>query len=146
MYYVHNRSKVSGAKVWRSEGSERSKSGVRCSNTTEATLCATSKVRAERVRWHTGVLAQPRSHSLGGKKIVFELTTMLYVLYASCTTCVIDPRFLEPKCGGPRGPRRPRRLRGLSPGLRGLRGLSLGLRGPRGLRGLRGPRCSSPEV
>ena len=28
MYYVHNRSKVSGAKVWRSEGSEMSKYGV----------------------------------------------------------------------------------------------------------------------
>ena len=58
---------------------------------------------------------------VGGKKIVFELTTTLYVLYASCTTCVIDPRFPEPKCRGPRGPRGP------SPGLGG-------------------PRCGSPEV
>ena len=46
---------------------------------------------------------------VGEKKNVFELTTTLYVLYASCTTCVIDPRFPEPKCGGPRG------LRGPSP-------------------------------
>ena len=81
----------------------------RCNNTTEATQCTTSKVCAERVQQHVGVLAQPRLHLLGGKKIVFELTTTLYVLYASCTTCVIDPRFLEPKCGGLRG------LRGLSP-------------------------------
>ena len=35
MYYMCNRSEVSRAKVWRSEGSERSKSGVWCSNTTE---------------------------------------------------------------------------------------------------------------
>ena len=28
MYYVCNRSEVSGAKMWRSEGSEQSKSGV----------------------------------------------------------------------------------------------------------------------
>ena len=28
MYYVRNRSKVSGAEVWRSKGSERSESGV----------------------------------------------------------------------------------------------------------------------
>ena len=80
-----------------------------CNNTTEATLGATSEVRAKRVQQHAGVLAQPRLHSLGGKKIIFELTTTLYVLYASCTTCVIDLRFPEPKCGGPRG------LRALSP-------------------------------
>ena len=79
-----------------------SESGVRCNNTTEATLCATSEVRAERVQRHTGVLAQPWSHSLGEKKAIFNLTTTLYVLYASCTTCVIDPRFPELKCGGPR--------------------------------------------
>ena len=47
-----------------------------------------------------GVLAQPRLHSLGEKKTVFDLTMTLYVLYASCTTCIIDPRFPEPKCGG----------------------------------------------
>ena len=29
MYYMHNRSEVSGAEVRRSEGSERSESGVR---------------------------------------------------------------------------------------------------------------------
>ena len=40
----------------------------RCNNTTKATLCATSEVRAERVRRHAGVLAQPRSHSLGGEE------------------------------------------------------------------------------
>ena len=74
-----------------------------------ATLCATSEVPAERVLRHMGVLAQPWSHSLGGKKILFKLTTTVYVLNASCTTCIINPRFLEPKCGGPRGPR------GLSP-------------------------------
>ena len=58
-------------------------------------LCTTSKVCAERVQWHMGVLAQPWSHSLGEKKIPFELTTTLYVLYASCTTCAIDLRFPE---------------------------------------------------
>ena len=47
----------------------------------EATLCATSEVHAERVRRHTGVLAQPRSHSLGEKKTIFDLTTTLYVLH-----------------------------------------------------------------
>ena len=82
--------------------------GSSCNNTMEATLCATSEVRAERVQWHAGVLTQPQSHSLGEKKTVFELTTTLYVLYASCTTCVIDPRFPEPKCRGPRGLRGPR--------------------------------------
>ena len=66
-------------------------------------LCATSEVHAKRVQWHAGVLTQPWSHSLGEKKTLFKLTTTLYVLYASCTTCVIDPRFLELKCGGPRG-------------------------------------------
>ena len=59
--------------------------GSSCNNTMEATLCATSKVHAERVRRYRGVLTQPRSHSLGGKKTVFKLTTTLYVLYASCT-------------------------------------------------------------
>ena len=42
---------------------------TRCNNTTEATLCATSEVRAERVRRHAGVLAQPRSHSLGRRRL-----------------------------------------------------------------------------
>ena len=54
---------------------------------------------------------------------IFELTTTLYVLYASCTMCVIDPRFPEPKCRGPRG----------------LRGPSLESR-------TRRPRCGSPKV
>ena len=35
------------------------------------------------------MLAQPRLHSLGGKKIVFQLTMTLYVLYASCTICLM---------------------------------------------------------
>jgi hypothetical protein len=39
-------------------------------------------------------------HSLGEKKIVFELTT-------SCTTCICDLRFLELKCEGLRCPRCP---------------------------------------
>ena len=43
--------------------------GSSCNNTTEATLCATSEVRAERVRRHAGVLAQPRSHSLGRRRL-----------------------------------------------------------------------------
>ena len=79
-----------------------------CNNTTEATLGATSEVHAERVRRHAGVLAQPWSHSLGGKEIVFKLTMTLYVLYASCTTCVINPRFPELKCRGLSGLRDPK--------------------------------------
>ena len=43
---------------------------IQCNNTTEATLGATSEVRAERVRRHAGVLAQPRSHSLGGRRLL----------------------------------------------------------------------------
>ena len=60
-----------------------------------------------------GVTTQQRLHwaqpwSLGEKKTIFKLvTTTLYVLSASCTTCVIDPRFPELKCGDPRGPRGP---------------------------------------
>ena len=42
----------------------------RCNNTTEATLGATSEVHAERVRQHAGVLAQPRSHSLGERRFL----------------------------------------------------------------------------
>ena len=51
----------------------------RCNNTTEATLGATSEVRAERVRRHAGVLAQPRSHSLGGRRLYNDLTMTVYV-------------------------------------------------------------------
>ena len=54
--------------------------GSSCNNTMEATLCATSEVRAERVWRHAGVLAQPRSHSLGEKKAIFDLTGAVAVV------------------------------------------------------------------
>ena len=57
------------------------KSPVRCNNTTEATLCATSEVHAKRVQQHAGVLAQPQSHSLGEKKTYNSICTICLMYY-----------------------------------------------------------------
>ena len=67
------------------------------------TLCIVPNVTTQRrlccACWESSVAhrgARTTSVALiSKKKILFELTTTLYVLYASCTTCAIDLRFPE---------------------------------------------------